>query len=152
MLKCVWWEVVFWNQLKNRRTCEEWCVCVSCLVMSNSLQPHRLQPTRPHGILQARTLEWVDTSFSTRNYRKKEGEVVQSCPTLYNPMDCSLPGSRIHGIFQERVLEWVAISFSRRMIKHVKCLRPWLAQSKCLMSTYYIIISNGSYSSLWANI
>ena len=114
MLKCVWWEVVFWNQLKNRRTCEEWCVCVSCLVMSNSLQPHRLQPTRPHGILQARTLEWVDTSFSTRNYRKKESEVVQSCPTLYNPMDCSLPGSRIHGIFQERVLEWVAISFSKR--------------------------------------
>ena len=37
---------------------------------------------------------------------------LQSCPTLCDPMDCSLPGSPIHGIFQARVLEWVAISFS----------------------------------------
>ena len=44
-----------------------------------------------------------------------EGEVAQSCLTLCNPMDCSLPGSSIHGIFQARVLvaKWVAISFSR---------------------------------------
>ena len=40
-------------------------------------------------------------------------EVAQPCPTLCNPMDCSLPGSSIHGIFQARVLEWVAISCSR---------------------------------------
>ena len=40
-------------------------------------------------------------------------EVAQSCPTLCNPMDCSLPGSLIRGIFQARVLEWVAISLSR---------------------------------------
>ena len=40
-------------------------------------------------------------------------EVAQSCPTLCDPMDYSLPGSSIHGIFQVRVLEWVAISFSR---------------------------------------
>ena len=40
---------------------------------------------------------------------KSESEVVQSCPTLSNPMDCSLPGSSIHGIFQARVLEWGAI-------------------------------------------
>ena len=40
-----------------------------------------------------------------------EGEVTQSCLTLCDPMDCSLPGSSIHGIFQARVLEWVAISF-----------------------------------------
>ena len=43
----------------------------------------------------------------------KESEVAQSCPTLCNPKDCSLPGSSVHGIFQARVLEWVAISFSR---------------------------------------
>ena len=43
----------------------------------------------------------------------KEREVAQSCPTLCDPMDCSLPGSSVHGIFQARVLEWVAISFSR---------------------------------------
>ena len=46
--------------------------------------------------------------------KKKESEAAQSCPTLCNPTDCSLPGSSIHGIFQARVLEWVAISFSRR--------------------------------------
>ena len=43
---------------------------------------------------------------------KSEGEVAQSCPTLSDPMDCSLPGSSIHGIFQARVLEWGAIAFS----------------------------------------
>ena len=40
-------------------------------------------------------------------------EVARSCPTLCNPMDCSLPGSSLHGILQARGLEWVAISFSR---------------------------------------
>ena len=40
-------------------------------------------------------------------------EVAQSCPTLCDPMDCSLPGSSVHGILQARILEWVAISFSR---------------------------------------
>ena len=44
---------------------------------------------------------------------KSESEVAQSCPTLRDPMDCSLPGSSVHGILQARVLEWVAISFSR---------------------------------------
>ena len=44
---------------------------------------------------------------------KSESEVIQSCPTLSNPMDCSLPGSSIHGIFQARVLEWVAIAISK---------------------------------------
>ena len=43
---------------------------------------------------------------------KSESEVTQSCPTLSDPMHCSLPGSSIHGIFQARVLEWVAIAFS----------------------------------------
>ena len=43
----------------------------------------------------------------------KVSEVSQSCVTLCDPMDCSLPGSSTHGILQARVLEWVAISFSR---------------------------------------
>ena len=43
---------------------------------------------------------------------KSESEVAQSCPTLSDPMDCSLPGSSIHGVFQARVLEWGAIAFS----------------------------------------
>ena len=52
-------------------------------VVSNSLRPHEL---------------------------KSESEVTQSCPTLSDPLDCSLPGSSVHGIFQARVLEWVAKS------------------------------------------
>ena len=43
----------------------------------------------------------------------KWSEVAQWCPTLCNPMDCSLPGSSNHGIFQAWILEWVAVSFSR---------------------------------------
>ena len=43
---------------------------------------------------------------------KSESEVAQSCPTLSDPMDCSLPGSSVHGIFQAKVLEWGAIAFS----------------------------------------
>ena len=39
--------------------------------------------------------------------------VTQSCPTLWDPTDCSLPKSSVHGILQARILEWVAISFSR---------------------------------------
>ena len=43
---------------------------------------------------------------------KSESEVAQLCPTLSDPMDCSLPGSSVHGISQARVLEWGAIAFS----------------------------------------
>ena len=52
---------------------------------------------------------------------KSESEVAQSCPTLCDPMDYSLPGFSIHGIFQARVLEWGAIAFSKlvsRVYKH----------------------------------
>ena len=47
---------------------------------------------------------------------KSESEVSQLCPTLSDPMDCSLPGSSIHGIFQARVLEWIAIAFSVNIV------------------------------------
>ena len=43
---------------------------------------------------------------------KSESEVAQSCPTLSDPMNFSLPGSSVHGIFQARVLEWGAVAFS----------------------------------------
>ena len=43
---------------------------------------------------------------------ESESEVSQSCLTLCDPMDCSLPGTSVHGIFQARILEWVAIAFS----------------------------------------
>ena len=49
---------------------------------------------------------------------KSESEVAQSCLTLSDPMDYSLPGSSIHGIFQARVLEWGAIAFSEDNSRH----------------------------------
>ena len=67
-------------------------------------------PRKPlvHLILKAEDL------INGRFLQLQWSEVAQSCPTLCNPMDCSLPGSSVHGIFQARILEWVAISFSRR--------------------------------------
>ena len=50
---------------------------------------------------------------------ESESEVAQSCPTLWDPMDCSLSGSSIHGIFQARVLEWIAISSPKHIEKSV---------------------------------
>ena len=47
---------------------------------------------------------------------KSESEAAQSCPTLSDPMDSSLPGSSAHGIFQARVLEWGAIAFSENTV------------------------------------
>ena len=52
---------------------------------------------------------------------KNESKVAQSCPTLSDPIDCSLPGSSVHGIFQARVLEWGAIAFSTQIFVKVKC-------------------------------
>ena len=49
-------------------------------------------------------------SFFFKSWKVK---VTQSCPTLCDPMDCSLPGSSVHGILQVRILEWVAVPFSR---------------------------------------
>ena len=46
-------------------------------------------------------------------YGEIKNEVTQSCPTLWDPMDCSLPGSSVHGIFQAIVVDWIAISFSK---------------------------------------
>ena len=53
---------------------------------------------------------------------KSESEVAQLCPTLSDPMDCSLPDSSIHGIFQARALEWGAITFSIVTILFIVCV------------------------------
>ena len=59
---------------------------------------------------------------------KSEREVIQSCPTLSDSMDCSPPGSSIHGIFQARVLEWGAIAFSETLYsKLTKKISPHLS-------------------------
>ena len=62
---------------------------------------------------------------------KSESEVAQSCLTLCDCMDCSLPGSSVHGIFQARILEWVAISFSRRSSRPRDRTRVSLIVGRC---------------------
>ena len=82
--------------------------------MSNSVQPHRWQPTRLHRPWNSPGKNTgVGCHFLLQCMKvKSEREVTQSCPTLSDPMDYSPPGSSIHGIFQARVLEWGAIAFS----------------------------------------
>ena len=82
--------------------------------MSDSVQPHRRQPTRlPRPWDSPSKNTGVDCYFLFQCMKvKSESEVAQSCPTLSDSMDCSLTGSSIHGIFQARVLEWGAIAFS----------------------------------------
>ena len=66
------------------------------------------------GSTASKTLDYQRTNPSRYQIMKEsESEVIQSCATLCDPMDCSLPGFSVHGIFPARVLEWVAISFSR---------------------------------------
>ena len=87
--------------------------------MSDSVQPHRQQPTRPHRAWDSPGKNTgVGCHFLLHCMKvKSESEVAKSCLTLSDPMDCSLPGSSIHGIFQARVLEWVAIAFSEMMVE-----------------------------------
>ena len=101
------------------------------------MRPHRRQPTRlpcpwdspgkntgvgRHFLLQCRKV-------------KSKSEVAQSCPTLSDPMDCSLPGSSVHGIFQARVLEWGAIAFSGT-------LNRWIPKEKQTETLLFLLPSS----------
>ena len=83
--------------------------------MSDSVQPHRQQPTRlPCPWDSPGKNTGVRCHFLLQCMKvKSESEVAQLCLTLSDPMDCSPPGSSVHGIFQARVLEWGAIAFSK---------------------------------------
>ena len=95
--------------------------------MSDSVWPHRRQPTWDspgkntgmgcHFLLQCMKV-------------KSESEVAQSCLTLSDPMDCSLPGSSVHATFQARVLEWGAIAFSEWTWVSANSRREW-RRGKC---------------------
>ena len=81
--------------------------------MSNSVRPHRRQPTRlPHPWDSPGKNIGVGCHCLLQCMKvKSEREVVQSCPTSSDSMDCSTPSSSVHGIFQARVLEWDAIAY-----------------------------------------
>src|SRR5574337_1229124 len=82
--------------------------------MSNSVRPHRQQPTRPCRPWDSPGKNTgLGCHFLLQCMKVKSGsEVAQLCPTLSDPMDRSLPGSSVHGIFQAGVLEWGANAFS----------------------------------------
>ena len=88
--------------------------------MSDSVRPHRRQPTRlPHPWDSLGKNIGVGCHFLLQSIKvKSKSEVTQSCPTLSDPMDYSLPGSSVHGIFQARVLEWGAIAFLLRLVDY----------------------------------
>ena len=96
--------------------------------MSNSVRPHRRQSTRLRRPWDSPGKNiGVGCHFLLQCMKvKSESEVAQSCPTLRDPMDYSLPGSCTHGIFQARVLEWVAIAFSWFPVKSMQKL-SWVS-------------------------
>ena len=72
----------------------------------------------PLSLRFSRQEHWSGLPFLLQCMKVKSGsEVAQSCPTLSDPMDCSLPGSSAHGIFQARVLEWGAINYAQLPLK-----------------------------------
>ena len=114
--------------------------------MSDSVRPHRQQPTR---LLCSCDSPGKNTGVGCHFLLqcmkvKSESEVGQSCLTLSDPMDCSLPGSSIHGILQARVLEWGAIAFSMPSLNSCLFFRVHVITSSldpsslCRFSTYVL--------------
>ena len=105
------------------------CCCCCCVasVVSDSVWPHRRQPTRiPRPWDSPSKNTGVGCHFLLQCMKvKSESEVAQSCPTLSDPMDRSLPGYSIHGIFQTRVLEWGATAFCQWTWVCANCRRQW---------------------------
>ena len=100
------------------------CCCEVASVVSDSVRPHRRQPTRlPCPWYSPGKNTGVGCRFLLQFMKvKSESEVTQSCLTLSDPMDCSLPGSCVRGISQARVLEWGAIAFSEHLMSYYKCI------------------------------
>ena len=135
---------------------ENYC-CYCCWVasvVSDSVWPHRRQPTRlPHPWDSLDKNTGVGCHFLLQCMKVKcESKVAQLCLTLSDPMDCSLPGSCVHGIFQARVLEWGAIAFSKRklleLINEFSNVIQWLSQ-QIIMNCYFswTLLETGRYIS-----
>ena len=131
--------------------------------MSDSVQPHRQQPTRlPHPWDSPGKNTEVGCHFLLQCMKvKSESEVAQLCLTLSDPMDCSPPGSSVHGSFQVRVLEWVAIDFSGslpRLLEKKKKANYSLYSASIVNSevfgTYSFLFHSSEYAHyiLWTEI
>ena len=92
---------LLWYAAKSLQSCPTLC------------DPMMAAHQAPPSLGFSRQEHWSGLPFpSPMHESESESEVAQSCPTLSNPMDFSLPGSSVHGIFQARILEWGAIAFS----------------------------------------
>ena len=113
--------------------------------MSDSVWPHRWQPTRlPRPWDSPDKNTGVGCHFLLQCMKvKSESEVTQSCPTLSDPMDCSLLGSSIHGIFQARLLEWGAIAFSESIIY---CPTNSLCSTCSSLSSHQFLTNTGPFT------
>ena len=109
--------------------------------MSDSVQPHRRQPTRlPRPWDSPGKNTGVGCHFLLQCMKvKSEREVAQLCPTLHDPMGCSLPGSS-HGIFQARVLEWGAIAFPGE--HHLESNKLYSIQTSFSWSNSYLFFKS----------
>ena len=127
-----WWECKLVQPPWKTACC--CCCCFSHVWLCP--WPHRQQPTRlPHPWDSSGKNTGVGCHFLLQCVKvKRESEVAQSCPTLRDPMGCSLPGSSVHGILQARTLEWFAISFSNawkwkgkmKSLSHIRLVvTPW---------------------------
>ena len=128
--------------MSDSSSCFCCCCCQVASVVSDSVRPHRRQPTRLlcpwdspgkntgvgcHFLLQCMTV-------------KSQSEVTRSCPTLSNPTDCSLSGSSVHGIFQARVLD--ATAFSTSCFKSLQILGMVSYFNSTRHSTGCVVVSH----------
>ena len=98
-----------------------------------------------HGVAWATEMNWTELNFVPYAYkwqqlaRESESEVAQSCWTLWNPMNYTLPGSSIHEIFQARILEWVVQKMDLLLPKVTEVSWNQISSSvKYLLRVYYI--------------
>ena len=117
--------------------------------MSDSVRPHRRQPTRLHRPWDSPGKNTgVGCHFLLQCMKvKSESEVTQLCPTPSDPMDCSPQGSSIHGIFQARVLEWGAIAFSKVLVSPYKFPEYFFKQLYQFSQIRWLPCANFIYSS-----
>ena len=115
------------------------------------MRPHRRQPTRlPRPWDSPGKNTGVGCHFLLQCMKaKSESEVAQSCPTLRDPMVCSLPGSSVHGIFQARVLEWGAIAFSIPVIRQGYKQLCWLVEGPGIARLFIWGLKSGRSAPHW---
>ena len=127
--------------------------------MSDSVWPHRRQPTRlPCPWDSPGKNNGVGCHFLLQCMKvKSESEVAQSCPTLSDPMDCSLPGSSVHGVFQARVLEWgkrtwIKLLWNKLQFKYTMNWRKtltWLYYSNIVKYGTFLHLAHPKKQTTW---